>query len=190
MDHLFGQPATAELILHFNPAHDGALLEVWRDDHPTAQRGIDAGPNIPPQADRNAAPQSGSGVVALNRSPGFWTVMGYAVLLGVVLAFASPRVPVRWYESAAGKLWFALPKNPGWLDGKPVVGGGHGRRPGCSSACCGGSFRLPGRLAGHGPGAAGRAGVRAGPRCLKEASPSRRCRWPAGRAWARSRRSG
>lgn len=33
--------------------------------------------------------QAGAGVVALSKSPGFWRLMGYAALFGVVLAFAA-----------------------------------------------------------------------------------------------------
>ena len=59
--------------------------------------------------------QPGSEVVALTRSPGFWPLMGYAALFGVVLAFAS--LAFLGLVKGGTKLWFTLPKNPGWLGG-------------------------------------------------------------------------
>ena len=59
--------------------------------------------------------QPGSDVVALTRSPGFWRLMGYAALFGVVLAFAS--LAFLGLVKGGTNLWFTLPKNPGWLDG-------------------------------------------------------------------------
>jgi H+/Cl- antiporter ClcA len=53
--------------------------------------------------------------VALTRSPGFWRMMGYAALFGVVLAFAS--LAFLGLVDGGTNLWFTLPKNPGWLDG-------------------------------------------------------------------------
>jgi hypothetical protein len=41
------------------------------------------------QPDPDDAPSSGSGFVALTRSPKFWVIMGYAALFGVVLAVAA-----------------------------------------------------------------------------------------------------
>ena len=59
--------------------------------------------------------QPGSDVVALTRSPGFWRLMGYVALFGVVLAFAS--LAFLGLIKGGTHLWFTLPKNPGWLDG-------------------------------------------------------------------------
>ena len=59
--------------------------------------------------------QPGSDVVAVARSPGFWRLMGYAAVFGVVLAFAS--LAFLGLVEGGGDLWFTLPKNPGWLDG-------------------------------------------------------------------------
>ena len=112
---------------------------------PPPSAGSMPGPNIPPHADRNAAPQADSGVVALNRSPGFWTIMGYAVLLGVVLAFAA--LVFLWVVKRGTHLWFTLPKNPGWLDGNlwwVAVTGGAGVLVGVLRRV----FRLPAKLAG------------------------------------------
>ena len=41
--------------------------------------------------------------------------MGYAASFGVVLAFAS--LAFLGLVKGGTKLWFTLPKNPGWLDG-------------------------------------------------------------------------
>jgi H+/Cl- antiporter ClcA len=53
--------------------------------------------------------------VALARSPGFWLLMRYAAFFGVVLAFAA--LVFLALVKGGTNLWFALPKNPGWLDG-------------------------------------------------------------------------
>jgi H+/Cl- antiporter ClcA len=59
--------------------------------------------------------QPGSDVVALTRSPGFWVIMRYAALFGVVLAFAG--LAFLGLVKGGTNLWFTLPKDPGWLDG-------------------------------------------------------------------------
>ncbi len=61
------------------------------------------------------APQDDSDPVALMRSPGFWVLMRYAALFGVVLAFAA--LAFLGLVKSGTKLWFTLPKNPGWFDG-------------------------------------------------------------------------
>jgi hypothetical protein len=53
--------------------------------------------------------------VALTRSPGFWPLMRYAALFGVVLAFAA--LAFLALVEGGTDLWFTLPKDPGWLDG-------------------------------------------------------------------------
>ena len=67
------------------------------------------------KSDDGAAAESGSGVVALSRSAGFWLIMRYALVFGVVLAF----VALAFLALVKGgtDLWFALPKDPGWFDG-------------------------------------------------------------------------
>jgi H+/Cl- antiporter ClcA len=70
-------------------------------------------PPRPPGADGQAP--SGPGFVALNRSPGFWATIGYAVVFGVVLAFAA--LAFLGLIKGGTNLWFTLPKNPGWFDG-------------------------------------------------------------------------
>jgi len=53
--------------------------------------------------------------VSLTRSPGFWVIVRYAAVFGVVLAFAS--LAFLGLVKGGSKLWFTLPKDPGWLDG-------------------------------------------------------------------------
>ena len=91
--------------------------------------------------------ESGSGgdVVAVARSPGFWSVMGYAVVFAVVLAFAA--LAFLGLVKGGTDLWFTLPKNPGWLDGSlwwVAVTTGAGVLVGVLRRV----FRLPDKLAG------------------------------------------
>ena len=72
-------------------------------------------PGDTPPAGAGAGSESSSGVVALTRSPGFWSLLRYAALFGVVLAFAA--LAFLALVKGGTKLWFTLPKNPGWLDG-------------------------------------------------------------------------
>jgi chloride channel protein, CIC family len=53
--------------------------------------------------------------VALDRSRGFWAVIGYAVVFGLVLAFAA--LAFLGLLKGGTKLWFTLPKNPDWFSG-------------------------------------------------------------------------
>ena len=57
----------------------------------------------------------GSDDIALTRSPGFWVIVRYAILFGVVLAFAA--LAFVGLVEAGTDLWFTLPKEPGWFDG-------------------------------------------------------------------------
>ncbi len=59
--------------------------------------------------------EAGSELVALTRSPGFWLMIRYAALFGVVLAFAA--LAFLGLVKDGTNLWFTLPKNPGWFDG-------------------------------------------------------------------------
>ena len=68
-----------------------------------------------PQQRPGEAPSSGPGFVPLARSPGFWTIIGCAVLFGVVLGFAA--LAFLGLIKHGTKLWFTLPDNPGWFDG-------------------------------------------------------------------------
>ncbi|MGZ6576276.1 MAG: hypothetical protein ACXVHJ_35435, partial [Solirubrobacteraceae bacterium] len=67
-----------------------------------------------PQPGPVETPSPGSDFVALMRSPGFWGIMRYAALFGVVLAFAA--LAFLALVKGGTKLWFTLPKNPGWFD--------------------------------------------------------------------------
>jgi H+/Cl- antiporter ClcA len=67
-----------------------------------------------PQDRPAAAPSSDSQFVPLTRSPGFWRIVGYAALFGIVLAFAA--LAFLGLLKAGGK-WFTRPKDPGWFDG-------------------------------------------------------------------------
>ncbi len=89
--------------------------------------------------------RSGSEGVALTRSPGFWLVMRYAALFGVVLAFAA--LAFLGLVKGGTNLWFTLPKTPGWLDGSlwwVAVTAGAGVLVGVLRRV----FRLPAKLPG------------------------------------------
>ncbi len=60
-------------------------------------------------------PSSSDDLVPLNQSPGFWMIMGYAVVFGVVLAFAA--LAFLGLVKGGTNLWFTLPKNPDWFRG-------------------------------------------------------------------------
>jgi H+/Cl- antiporter ClcA len=60
-------------------------------------------------------PPTDSVFVPLTRSPGFWVIVRRAVLFGVVLAFAA--LVFLALVKGGTRLWFTLPKHPGWLDG-------------------------------------------------------------------------
>jgi H+/Cl- antiporter ClcA len=66
------------------------------------------------EPDPSAGAQSGS-EIALDRAPGFWMIVGYAVLFGAVLAFGG--LAFLGLVSGGMELWFTFPKHPGWLDG-------------------------------------------------------------------------
>jgi hypothetical protein len=59
-------------------------------------------------------PSSDSVFVPLTRSPGFWVIVRRAVLFGVVLAFVA--LAFLALVDGGTRLWFTLPKHPGWLD--------------------------------------------------------------------------
>jgi H+/Cl- antiporter ClcA len=61
------------------------------------------------------APESSAAGVALNRTPGFWPTMGYAVVFGVVIAFAA--LIFLAVMKGGTNAWFTLPKNPDWFSG-------------------------------------------------------------------------
>jgi H+/Cl- antiporter ClcA len=101
--------------------------------------------NGQPQPRPDEAPSSDLDFVALIRSPGFWVIIRYAALFGVVLAFAA--LAFLALLKGGTKLWFKLPKDPGWLDGKlwwVAVTGGAGVLVGVLRRL----FRLPAKLPG------------------------------------------
>jgi H+/Cl- antiporter ClcA len=71
--------------------------------------------NGQPQPRSGQAPSSDSDFVAQTKSPGFWVIIRDAALFGVVLAFAA--LAFLGLVKGGTKLWFTLPKDPGWLDG-------------------------------------------------------------------------
>jgi H+/Cl- antiporter ClcA len=73
------------------------------------------GPDDTSRATSGQGPGSGPDLVALDRSPDFWTIVGYAVLCGVVLAVAA--LAFLGLLKGGTKLWFTLPKNPDWFSG-------------------------------------------------------------------------
>jgi len=62
-------------------------------------------------------PPPGPEQVALMRSPGFWVIVRYAILFGVVLAFAA--LAFLALVTFGTKLWFTLPDDLGWFGGSP-----------------------------------------------------------------------
>jgi H+/Cl- antiporter ClcA len=97
-----------------------------------------------PQQRPGEAPSSGSDFV-LTRLPGFWSTIGYAALFGIVLAFAA--LAFLGLLKHGTKLWFTLPNDPGWFDGRlwwVAVTAAAGVLVGVLRR----AFRLPGELAG------------------------------------------
>jgi H+/Cl- antiporter ClcA len=62
-------------------------------------------------------PPPGPDQVALVQSPGFWVIVRYAILFGVVLAFAA--LAFLALVTFGTKLWFTLPDDLGWFGGSP-----------------------------------------------------------------------
>ena len=60
-------------------------------------------------------PNPGSDSFVLTRSPGFWVIVRYAILFGVVLAFVA--LAFLGLVKGGTNLWFTLPETPGWFDG-------------------------------------------------------------------------
>lgn len=81
-----------------------------------ASRRAKAGPGTFSQSSSDEEPGSGPGFVALDRSRGFWTIIGYAVVFGLVLAVAG--MAFLGLVKGGANLWFTLPKNPDWFSGR------------------------------------------------------------------------
>ena len=73
------------------------------------------GAEAPSQSSPGQPPGSAAAFVALDRSPGFWAIIGYAVVFGVVLAVAA--LAFLGLLKGGTQLWFTLPKNPDWFSG-------------------------------------------------------------------------
>ncbi len=87
----------------------------------------------------------GSDNVALTRSPGFWVIVRYAIVFGVVLAFVG--LAFLGLVKGGTDLWFTLPEDPGWFDGSlwwVAVTAGAGLLVGVLRRV----FRVPARLPG------------------------------------------
>ena len=78
-----------------------------------ASRRAKVGPDTVSQS--NSDQGAGAGPVALDRSREFWTIVGYAIVFGVLLAIAA--LAFLGLLSGGTKLWFTLPKNPDWFSG-------------------------------------------------------------------------
>lgn len=76
-----------------------------------------AEPGTFPRSSSDEEPGSSPTFVALDRSREFWTVIGYAVVFGLVLAIAG--LAFLGLVKGGTKLWFTLPKNPDWFSGSP-----------------------------------------------------------------------
>jgi H+/Cl- antiporter ClcA len=74
-----------------------------------------ADPDASSRSSSGEVPGSGPGFVALDRSRGFWAIVGYAVVFGLVLAVAA--LAFLGLVKGGTKLWFTLPKNPDWFSG-------------------------------------------------------------------------
>src|SRR5271167_3338585 len=62
--------------------------------------------------------QSGSDVPPpLTARPGFWVIMGWAAVLGFLIAVAA--LVFLGLLKGGTELWYTEPKNPGWFDGPP-----------------------------------------------------------------------
>ena len=89
----------------------------------------------------------GSDFVSLTRSPGFWSMVRYAILFGVVLAFVG--LAFLGLVSGGTDLWFTLPKDPGWFDGSlwwVAVTAGAGLLVGVLRRVFGVPLKLPGTV--------------------------------------------
>jgi H+/Cl- antiporter ClcA len=71
--------------------------------------------NGEPQPRTGESPSANPDLLPMTKSPGFWASMGYAALFGVVLGFAA--LAFLGLLKGGTKLWFTLPKDPGWFDG-------------------------------------------------------------------------
>jgi len=80
-----------------------------------ATRQAEAEPDRKSHASHDGAQDSRPSFVLLDSSRAFWRVIGDAVVLGLVLAFAA--LAFLGLVKGGTNLWFTLPKNPGWFSG-------------------------------------------------------------------------
>jgi H+/Cl- antiporter ClcA len=85
-------------------------MPFWR-----GSSGAKAGPGAVAQSGSADEPGSGPGFVALDHSPGFWAMVGYAVVFGLVLGFAALAF---LGLLKGGTKWLTLPKDPDWFSGR------------------------------------------------------------------------
>src|SRR5947209_18798377 len=83
------------------------------DRRPTTRRALSHGLIMSGQRKPRTgeAPSGDSDLVALTKSPGFWVIVRYAALFGVMLAFAA--LAFLGLVKRGTKLWFTLPKEIG-----------------------------------------------------------------------------
>src|SRR5262245_4006639 len=101
-------------LLAYRAGHE-ALEMKRRPPFSRANTRPNAEPVTASQSGSDEEPSSGLGSVALDRSPGFWTNIGYAVVFGLVLAVAA--LAFLGLLHGGTKLWFTLPKSPDWFSG-------------------------------------------------------------------------
>ena len=81
---------------------------------PRVSRRVGPAPDAVSRSSSGEGPGSGADFAALGRSPGFWRIVGYAVLFGLVLAVAALAF---LGLLKGGVKWLTLPKNPDWFSG-------------------------------------------------------------------------
>jgi H+/Cl- antiporter ClcA len=80
-----------------------------------ASRAAKAGSDTSTQSSSAEERRSGHGLVALDLSHGFWTIVGYAVVFGLGLAVVA--LAFLGLVKGGTNVWFTLPKNPDWFSG-------------------------------------------------------------------------
>ena len=111
------RPTRRAWFLRFNCAGHEALEVKPGMPFSRASSPAKAEPDTFPRSSSDEEPGSSPTFVALDRSREFWTVIGYAVVFGLVLAFAG--LAFLGLVKGGTKLWFTLPKNPDWFSGSP-----------------------------------------------------------------------
>ena len=126
-------------------------------------------------------PPPGPDQVALVHTPGFWVIVRYAILFGVVLAFAALAF-LTVVTFGTTNLFVTHPDDLGWFGGSPwwvAVTAGAGLLVGLLRHV----LRVPEKRARHGRGHLGWRARRA-VHGARSRGPSRWCHSVAERAWA------